>query len=361
MASKDNREDKKLTGEQKLIKKLEGENRALKARSDTIPFSSKTMKIGKNDANVGESYLVVMGKSEKDNSLSLCIHRPVGNITVPEGSWCISRVEDVPKFVSSKDHPGSAKINANISKLKHEYAVAHNILEEKDGLGDYGYPGISGTRNQLLDEAKNRKASYKKATGGDPPNTVCFMDVEAAKLEIQFASILIKDQGMMDACKPLYVEMAKHKPTTLTGTVQVAAPYLYGKGSNEVVAAFFHNVRGMDNPSPAEIEPDDFPIIKVKIPLEIDINYSEAEWALLSNALDNFHKIQKDLNILVQEANSMKKKGTNQQKSDYAATVKAKSNELDMAASIVKAADIPFAKTLFKEPEYTLVSMSDLQ
>jgi hypothetical protein len=359
MATKVTTDAVKISAHEKYAKKLEGELRSLKQREGTLPVSSKPMMIGKHELGK-QCFLVVMGQVENESSLALLIHRPIGNdFNIPPDSWCVSKIEDVPKFISTRDHPGAAKLNANITKIKVDAAVTGSILEEKTGTGEYGYFGVTGTRTQHLDLAKNRKASYK-AIFGKTPNTVCFMDPQSAKLEIRFQSLIIKGDGVMDKCKPLYLEMAKHRPHTLVDVTQVAAPYLYGKSSNEVVSSFFYNCRGMVSRTKAALPPDDYPVITVKIPLEVDIRYDDKEWALLSDALDKHYVLQKEYNILIQEQKSLKKKGSKAEKDKIAAEVSQKSDDLTSASDSVKAANITFAKTLFEEPEFTLVLKSEL-
>jgi len=359
MASKNTNEPVKVTDAQKYVKKLEGELRGYKQREGTLPVSSKPMMVGKHDLGK-QCFFIAMGQAESESSLGLLIHRPIGNDSnIPPDSWCVSKVEDVPKFLATRDPPGAAKLNANITKIKVDAAVPAQILEEKVGTGEYGYFGISGTRTQLLDEAKNRKTSYK-AVFGKAPNTVCFLDPESAKLEIRYQSLVINDSEVQEKTWPFYAEMSKHRPHTLSDVVQVAAPYLYGKSSNEVVASFFYNCRGMEDRTKAALPPDEYPVITVKIPLEADINYNEKDWAILSSALDKHHSISKEYNRLIQDQKALKKKGTKEQKETIAHEVNAKSDELSGAADFVKAASIAFSKTLFEEPEFTLVSKASM-
>jgi len=361
MSAKANTEQRPDSGVQKYTKKLEGENRALKARDGHISFSSSPVEIDMYDKNKEEEiFFVLSGQGGKTASIKLAIHRSRGqDWEVPPNSWCVSNVECLKQFDSNREHPGKQKIMKDIAAIKLEHA--YNPIT---GIADEGTHKFSvyhsEFRSEQLDKAKTRRATYGNAIG-KKPNAVCFMDsVEQAKLEVSFQNLTI-DPTVMAKCKPFYIKEAMHRPKTMSGLAQVSAKYLYGIDGKNVMQKFYHHLQGVESDIQADAYPVDYPVIDIEIPLLTDINWSNKEIGVLNDLLDEHTKLLKEKNILKAEATALKKKGTKEQKTSAQSAINLHQEAIVTSADLIKAANIDFADTMFTGIKFTLVSRNDIK
>lgn len=358
MAARATTEQKPDSGTQKYVKKLENELRGYKQRDGTVSFSSKKVEIGKyGEKGEKNMFLVVSGESGEKSSVMLAIHRVRGqDYKVPPESWCVSEVENIPQFDSSKDHPAKTKIMANLTTIKKDFALDN--LSDEGGVKFANY--YEDFRSGQLDSSKSRRSAYQ-AVRGKSPHSVCFLDsVEYSKLETKFLNVTIEETAVMPECKALHVEEMMHRPKTMSQVSQVSAKYLYGIDSKNVMRAFYHHVRGMTSDIPVTDFPTDYPVLEVSIPSLDDIDWSNTESMALNNLLDEHSKLLKNRNVLNAEKTALEKKGTKEQKATAKTNIRENEAAITTSSDLVKAADIEFAETLYNVPKYTLVMRSDV-
>jgi hypothetical protein len=338
-------ETNQLSSQQKYVKKLEKEVSSLKKEANSISLHGPQIRVLENK-DIGEHVVAVIGKGGTEDANILVFHRLIGtDSSIPmEDSWCVSDAKDIPGFLETKEHPGKQKIMSNISKKKEEFAISLGLLKKEQG-DQLTYPDGS-VRTEILDEARDYRSLYIRSKGlkaSEAPGVEFFMSPSHALAEQKYKTGLLDSQEYCLAVKPFYMELASHRPHTLTMSYQRMAPYLYGMEVSQVLGSLYLHLAGIPNPTSNKV-PSFHNVIEEPFP-STDAKFADVkDLDRLKESLEEFKDAAKQLNLAESDQKRWAKVSTKDEKKTLAEEVSSARDVIATAKKHVMAADIDFGK-----------------